>query len=135
VGVLEKGQCLEGNIIYYGDYNSTSYSYNFTDHEYDVDFIKRYQVPLYAALFIFGTVSNVILLIIIICNKDMRTVPNMYIVNLAISDIIYLTVLFSEACTNRISDTGPYSEFMCTFLPFCRRMSVGLSAYSVAVYS
>jgi hypothetical protein len=26
-GVLEKGQCLEGNIQYYGDYNSTRYSY------------------------------------------------------------------------------------------------------------
>ena len=24
-GLLEKGQCLEGNIEYYGDYNSTSY--------------------------------------------------------------------------------------------------------------
>ena len=27
-GVLEKGQCLEGNIQYYGDYKNTSYSYS-----------------------------------------------------------------------------------------------------------
>jgi high-affinity K+ transport system ATPase subunit B len=67
--------------------------------------LKWYQVPMYAIPLIFGTTSNVILLIIIVCNKDMRTVPNMYIINLAISDIIYLTVLFSEACANRISDT------------------------------
>jgi len=59
----------------------------------------------YAVPFIFGTTGNVILLITIICYKDMRTVPNMYILNLAISDTIYLTVLFSEACANRISDT------------------------------
>ena len=26
-GVLQKGQCLEGNIQYYGDYKNTSYSY------------------------------------------------------------------------------------------------------------
>jgi hypothetical protein len=25
-GVLEKGQCLQGNIHYYGDYKNTSYS-------------------------------------------------------------------------------------------------------------
>ena len=65
----------------------------------------------------------------------MRTVPNMYILNLAISDIIFLTVLFSEACLNRISNNWVDGEFMCTFLPFCRRMSVGLSAYSVTMFS
>jgi len=137
-GVLQKGQCLEGNIQYDGDYNSTSY--NDTDSENEnfkeyVKFFNQYQVPIYAVPFIFGTISNVILLIIIICNKDMRTFPNMYILNLAISDIINLTVLFSESCANRISDTWLQGDFMCTFLPFCRRISVGLSAYSVAVYS
>jgi hypothetical protein len=103
--------------------------------EIDVDILKQYQLPVYALPFIFGTTGNVMLLIIIICNKDMRTVPNMYILNLAISDIIYLTVLFSEACANIISDMWLLGEFMCTFLPFCRRLSVGLSAYYVAVLS
>jgi hypothetical protein len=138
-GVLEKGQCLEGNIQYHGDYNSTSYSYTDVDqkysYEYDVNFFKLYQVPIYVFPFVFGTISNVILLIIIICNKDMRTVPNMYILNLAISDIIYLTVLFSEAYLNRISSRWLDGDFMCMFLPFCRRISVGLSAYSVALFS
>jgi hypothetical protein len=138
-GVLEKRQCLEGNIQYYGDYNSTRYSYNFTDpkdiYKYDVENFSEYQVLVFEVPFIFGTISYFILLIIIICNKDMRTVPNMYIVNLAISDIIYFSVLFSEACADRISDTWRDGHFRCTFLPFCRRLSVGLSAYSVAVYS
>jgi len=65
----------------------------------------------------------------------MRTVPNMYILNLAISDIIYLTVLFLEVCANRVSNTWLDGDFMCTFFPFCRRMSVGLSPYSVVLYS
>jgi hypothetical protein len=97
--------------------------------------LAQYQAPIYAVPFIFGTTSNVIILIIIICNKDTRTVRNMYIINLAISDIINLTVLFSEACTNIISVPWLDSDFMCTFLPFCRRLSVGLAAYSVAVLS
>ena len=150
LGLLEECQSLEGNTQYYGHYKNTSYSknditvpitHNHTHPNTDTKqqeffplFLKQYQVPAYAVPFIFGTVSNVILLIIIICNKDMRTVPNMYIINLATSDFIYLTVLFPEACANRISDTWLEGDFMCTFLPFCRRMSVGLSAYSVASY-
>jgi len=136
--VLEKGPCLEGNIQYYGDYNSTGYSYTDTDrtylYEYDVEFYQLYQVPVYVLPFIFGTITNVILLIIIICNKDMRTVPNMYIINLAISNIFHLTVFFSAAFANRISKTWLHGEFMCRFFPFCRRMSVGLSAYSLIVF-
>jgi len=145
-GVLEKGQCLEGNIQFYGDYKNTSFIYSAPNPDLDTEasrkahglvsrFLKQYQVPVYAFPFIFGTTGNVILLIIIICNKDMRTVPNMFILNLAISDIMYLTILFSEACANRIFITWLVGEFLCTFLPFCRRLSVGLSAYSVAVYS
>jgi hypothetical protein len=145
-GVLEKGQCLDGNIQYYGDYNSTRYIYddieldkNLYDYDFDIKLadqvLKQYQLPVYAIPFLFGTISNAILLIIIICNMDMRTVPNMYILNLVISDIICLTALFTESCTKTISDTQETGHFKCTFLPFCRRMSVGLSAYSVAVYS
>ena len=145
-GVLEKGQCLEGNVQYLGHYENTSYSdidilkqdYDIeygNDYEIDYEFFKQYQLPVYAFPFIFGTAGNIILLIIIICNKDMRTVPNMYILNLATSDIIYLTVLISEACANRINITWVNNKFMCIFFPFCRRMSVGLPAYSVALYS
>jgi len=138
-GVLEEGQCLEGNIEYCGDYNSTSYNYTDTEQtyfqEYDAEFFNNYQLQLNVFPFIFGTTLNVILLIIIICNKDMRSVPNMYILNLAVSDIINLTVLFSVACANRIHDKWLTGDFLCAFLPFCRRLSVGMSAYSVAVYS
>ena len=136
-GVLEKGQCLQDNIQYYGDCSSTRYSYTDNKNSYwgDVEIVKNYQVPVYAVLFIFGTTGNGNLLIIITCNKDMRTVPNMYIINLATSDITYFTVLFTEACANRISYRWPQGDFMCTFVPFCRRMSVGLSPYIVAVLS
>jgi len=137
--VLEKGQCLQDGIQYCGDYNSTRYRYADTEgsysYEYDPEILIHYQAAVYAVPFMFGTTGNVILLIIIICNKDMRTVLNMYILNLVISDIIYLTVLFSEAFTNRISDMWLDGDFMCKFLQFCRRLSVGLSAYSVAVLS
>jgi len=140
-GVLEKGQCLEHNIYYYGDYENTSYSYtpiedkDKDDYEYPSNFSKYVQLPTFAFLFIFGTTVNVILLIIIICNKNMRTVPNMYILNLAISDMISLLINACVSFDIQYLLIWHYSKFMCKFLPFCRRLSIGLSAYSVAVLS
>jgi len=90
---------------------------------------------MHFSIYVFDTTGNVIILIIIICNKAMRTVPNMYILNLALSDMIYLNLLFFEACGRRMSDAWLEDDFMRAFLPFCRRLSVGLSAYSVAVLS
>jgi hypothetical protein len=97
------------------------------------NFLYHYKLPLSAIIFIFGTTGNVILIIIITCNKDMRTVPNMYILNLAISDIIYLTVLFSAALSG--SAKWLSGDIMCMFVSFCFRMSVILTAYSIALLS
>ena len=145
--VLEKGKFSQGKVHYNGSYINTSCNYSaieITDMDMHIEselngyvfsFLKQYEAPVYAVPFIFGTTGNVILIIIIICNKDMRTVPNMYILNLAISDLTYLTVHFFEAFANQILGERLDGEFMCMFLPFCHRLSVGLTAYSVAVLS
>jgi Leucine-rich repeat (LRR) protein len=150
-GVLENGQCLQDNIHYYGNYKNISYSYTpIADIEMDTktdtdreneqwinvySVVEQYGLPVSAVMFVFGTIGNVALIIIITCNKDMRTVPNMYILNLTISDMIYLTALFLDALTKRISMTWLHGEIGCACFAFCYRMSVSLSAYSVAVLS
>ena len=153
--VLEKGNCSQGKIHYNGDGINTGYNYTTTEdtdmdkhtlmymdthieseqNGYVFSFLKQYEVVVYAIPFIFGTTGNVILIIIIICNKDMRTVPNMYILNLAISDLTYLTGHFFEAFANKIFGKSFDGEFTCMFLQFCHRLSVGLTTYSVAVLS
>jgi hypothetical protein len=139
-GVLEKGQCLQDHIHYYGDYKNTNfrhtYIYTERDQKKKIDLADRpYEFPVVAMFFVFGTTANVILIIIITRNKDMRTVPNMYILNLAISDMIFLTLLFYAACANVIHVLWLKGEFMCAFLPFCYRMSGLLTMYSITVLS
>jgi hypothetical protein len=143
-GVLENDQCLQDNIYYYGDYENTSYSYTMvedskksTERETKQfhNTFTPYQLPVTAILFLFGATFNIILIIIITANKDMRTVPNMYILNLAVRDIIILTMLFFYACASRFPVIWAHYDFKCGFPQFCGRMSVGLSAYSIAVYN
>jgi len=150
-GVLENGRCLQGKIQYYEDYKNTNYSctpINVMDMDRMVDkhiemyyskmislSLNQYELPVSAVFFIFGTTGNIIIIIIIICNKDMRTVPNMYILNLAISDIIYLTVLLSENCEYKIHYARVSSYNSCAYYSFFRRVSVGLAAYSIVVLS
>jgi hypothetical protein len=97
--------------------------------------LKEYELPVSAVFFIFGTTGNIIIIVVITCNKDMRNVPNMYVLNLAISNVIYLKVLFSEVCPNKIYDTMVIGDSLCAFFTSCYQMSVGLTANSIAVLS
>jgi hypothetical protein len=96
-------------------------------------FLHYYRLPITAILFIFGTTGNVIIIIIITFNKDMRTVPNMYILNVAISDIMYVTVLFSRILLTSV--TWLNRDVWCLYMTFWFRMSVILTAFSIAVLS
>jgi hypothetical protein len=151
-GVSEKIQCVQDNtsLQYYGDYKNISYNHTPIE-DMDKDTKSKYLtdnlgslkkirdglsvISVSIFLFTFGTTGNVIIIIIITCNKDMRTVPNMYILNLAISDIIYLTLLFLEEFALRTSVTWLDGEIGCAFFEFCYRTSVDLTAYSIAVLS
>jgi hypothetical protein len=151
--VLEKGECLQDNIYYNGEYGNTSYSYTvIEDMDRDIDdewdimihkglkmqsnyhFVQPYILAISAVLFLFGTTFNVILIIMITCNKDMRTVPNMYILNLAVSDLIIVTEKFYYTCAYIFTDIWIQDDILCVFLPFTYRISTGLTSYSVAVY-
>jgi hypothetical protein len=101
--VCSSDLCLQDNIYYNGDYENTSYSYtlieditNSRDNETEkfYNFVNPYVLTVAAVLFPFGTTFNIILIIIITHNKDMQAVPHMYILNLAVSDIIILTLNF-----------------------------------------
>jgi hypothetical protein len=136
-GVLQRSQCSQGHISYHGDYRDINYveTEDMTAYEYYMELVKYIQGPVHAILFTFGATGNVILLVIVICNKDMRTVPNMYIVNLALSDIISLTVNLPINHAYVMSDTWTHGQFLCKFFEFSRSLSIGVSAYSVAVLS
>jgi hypothetical protein len=122
-GVLEKSQCLEGNISYYGDYENKSYNNTAVEargSDKNIwNVLKEIEAEVYAVPFIFGTTGNIIVLIIIISNKDMRTLPNMYILNFTISDMIFLMVQFSQVYADRVSGSWKYGEIMCRFFPIC----------------
>jgi somatostatin receptor 5 len=63
----------------------------------------------------------------------MRTVPNMYILNLAVSDIIFLTARLFEVLINFF--TLVRDDIWCFSMTFCFRMPIILIAYSIAVLS
>ncbi|XP_069691376.1 uncharacterized protein [Periplaneta americana] len=104
-------------------------------HNTNLQNLKTYVQPVvYAILFLFGVTLNVTLVTIIVTVKEMHTLPNMYILNMAISDLaslLSLPIVHIDFVFN-LSNVG---RFFCSLLPLCRRLVTGVSAYSVCVLS
>jgi hypothetical protein len=136
-GVLKKRQCLQDNIGNRVDYEHKRYKraddelgFSYAHFKY---YKEQFQVPVYAVPFVFGITSTTIILIIIIFSKDMRSDTNMYIFNLAISDLILVTLFFFLALSERAPIMLHYFDINSLFFTFFYRLSFGLSAYSVAL--
>jgi hypothetical protein len=128
---LEELQCLQDNTINNVVYEHKRYNRveDENEHLYKIilKFFENFKFSISSVLFIFGTSGNVIILIIIISNKHIRTVPYMYIINLAISSLIPLTLTFSTLCAYRINDTLLLPWNLIEFVECCCQMTVGLS--------
>ena len=130
---LKELKCVQDNASDKDEYKQKHYKY--PDDEYDekykqyMNILEHVLTAITLFLSIVGITGNVFILIIIKYNENMRIFPNMYIRNLAISDMIYLTSVI-------IANIVEFKHvFWCTFFILCLRMSVGLSAYSVALLS
>lgn len=70
---------------------STNHTLSINDyHDYTVR-PETYIVPvLFAIIFVVGIIGNVTLVLIFVRNKQMRNVPNIYIINLALGDLLVI---------------------------------------------
>jgi hypothetical protein len=135
--VLEVRRCLQDIFEIFADYEDKNYKPAEDETWFTYETFKYYkeqiQLPVYAIPFIFGITSNTIILIIIIFNKDTRTLPNMYIFNLAIGDVIILSFLFFITLADYASITLLYRDIFFVFFTYFYSFSVDLKAYSVTL--
>lgn len=84
---------MEGGIynICFENASLFNESLEYDDYEY-VPFNKRletYIIPLvFSLILIVGVVGNGILILILLCNSNMRNIPNIYVLSLAWGDLL-----------------------------------------------
>ncbi|XP_069694838.1 leucine-rich repeat transmembrane neuronal protein 3-like [Periplaneta americana] len=138
-GVLDKAQCANSSIILEKDYNSAVPNYN-TDYYYEEHykfktFLEYVHPVICVFLLLFGTIGNFTLVVVIICNSEMHTVPNIYILNLAFSDFLLLATNTLSAYIDTSPKSWQFGQLLCQTFSFLRHLSVGVSAYLIAIMS
>ena len=93
-------------------------------------------VLMYTLIIIVALAGNLLVCYIILSRAAMRTVTNLFLFNLAISDI--MKALICNPFTfvaNLILMTWPFGEFMCPFVTYVQSVAVFLSAFTLVAVS
>ncbi|XP_069683581.1 uncharacterized protein [Periplaneta americana] len=139
-GVLEKAYCydkkikfLEGNESVVPENNSTKYQQPDKDI---ADFVikrKTFMSVLFILLVV-GVIGNVSVLITIIANPEMRIVPNFFVFNVALSDLLFLLLSLFFKLLIYFSEEWDIMGYICNFEVFIN-ICLGSSVFSVTVLS
>lgn len=86
---------------------------------------------IYTIIFVLGLVGNILVCFVVIRNKAMQTVTNLFISNLALSDI--LLCVFAVPFTPLYSFRGSWSwgSLLCHIMPFAQGCSVYISTLTL----
>ncbi|XP_077559279.1 cholecystokinin receptor type A-like [Haemaphysalis longicornis] len=97
------------------------------------DLILR--IGLYSVIFVFAVVGNVLVLVTLVQNKRMRTVTNVFLVNLAVSDLLLGVFCMPFTLIGSVLRNFVFGELMCKFIPYLQAVSVSVSVWTLVSIS
>ncbi|KFM78411.1 [Phe13]-bombesin receptor, partial [Stegodyphus mimosarum] len=112
-----------------GTWNSTEY----VPYE---ERMETYIVPIvFAVVFVAGFLGNGTLICIFLRHRTMRTIPNTYIMSLAVGDFILIVGTVPFISTIYTFESWPYGEFICKLSEFLKDVSMGVTVFTLTMLS
>ncbi|TMW46379.1 hypothetical protein DOY81_008539 [Sarcophaga bullata] len=108
----------------------------------DMDFLYRHSLAMtivyciaYVIVFLVGLVGNSFVIAVVLRMRNMRTVTNYFIVNLAIADILVIVFCLPATLMSNIFVPWMLGWLMCKTVPYIQGVSVAASVYSLIAVS
>lgn len=97
---------------------------------------ETYIVPIiFAVIFLVGVLGNGTLILIFMRHRNMRNVPNTYIISLALGDLLLILTCVPFTSTVYTFDSWPYGETICKISEAAKDISVGVSVFTLTALS
>lgn len=78
----------------------------------------RIQIPLYATILLLAVIGNFLVILTLVQNRRMRTITNVFLLNLAVSDILLGVLCMPFTLIGTLLRNFVFGEFMCKIIPF-----------------
>lgn len=99
-------------------------------------FAIRWVIPsLHLLIITVGLLGNIVLVKIFITNSAMRSVPNIFISNLAAGDLLLLLTCVPVDASRYFFDEWMFGKVGCKLIPVIQLTSVGVSVFTLTALS
>ncbi|XP_053678037.1 uncharacterized protein LOC128728435 [Anopheles nili] len=92
-------------------------------------------IPLYAIIFLLSVVGNLLVILTLAQNKRMRTVTNVYLLNLAISDLLLGVFCMPFTLAGQVLRRFVFGSVMCKLIPYFQAVSVSVAVWTLVAIS
>uniref|UniRef100_A0A4X1VMR0 Neuromedin-B receptor n=1 Tax=Sus scrofa TaxID=9823 RepID=A0A4X1VMR0_PIG len=100
------------------------------------EFVIRCVIPsLYLLIITVGLLGNIVLVKIFLTNSAMRSVPNIFISNLAAGDVLLLLTCVPVDASRYFLDEWMFGKVGCKLIPVIQLTSVGVSVFTLTALS
>ncbi|XP_033912040.3 C3a anaphylatoxin chemotactic receptor-like [Acipenser ruthenus] len=106
-----------------------------TDNSVDIDYVmEMVLIVLYSITIVLGVTGNSIVIWMTGC-KLKKTVTNVWLLNLAVADLVFCFTRVTSLLKNLFYTYWPFGEFLCKFNGFFKYMNMFCSVFILAVIS
>lgn len=94
--------------------------------------IGDFQISLCICIFFLAIIGNFLVILTLIQNRRMRTITNLFLLNLAISDMLLGVFCMPVTLIGTVLRNFIFGEFMCRFLPYMQgKLNIWFFLFSV----
>ncbi|CAG9854760.1 unnamed protein product [Phyllotreta striolata] len=95
----------------------------------------RIQIPFYAVIFVLAVTGNLLVIFTLVKNQRMRTITNLFLLNLAISDLLLGVLCMPFTLIGALLRDFVFGPVMCKLLPFLQACSVSVGVWTLVAIS
>ncbi|KAH8367290.1 hypothetical protein KR200_010772 [Drosophila serrata] len=127
--------------------NSFTFPSEFSDHnandsmEYDAESVALERivstiVPVFFGIIGFaGLLGNGLVILVVVANQQMRSTTNLLIINLAVSDILFVIFCVPFTATDYVLPEWPFGNVWCKFVQYMIVVTCHCSVYTLVLMS
>ncbi|EDX02769.1 cholecystokinin receptor type A [Drosophila yakuba] len=92
-------------------------------------------IPSYSIILLFAVLGNLLVISTLVQNRRMRTITNVFLLNLAISDMLLGVLCMPVTLVGTLLRNFIFGEFLCKLFQFSQAASVAVSSWTLVAIS
>ncbi|XP_042219789.1 uncharacterized protein LOC121864697 [Homarus americanus] len=93
------------------------------------------RIPCYVIIFLLGVIGNTLVIVTLLQNRKMRTITNVFLLNLAFSDLLLGVFCMPFTLVGSLLRDFIFGPVMCRLIPYFQAVSVSVSVWTLVAIS